>query len=110
MMRLMALAGSPPPRISSSGACPLSSRSSKRDLLPGTEQEGARSQQIPDRGHELQRIQRFPQERVGPGLDGLILEFQHGDRYDRHVAVLLEKAAQAEPHPPGYEHCDHDQR
>src|SRR5215471_8818456 len=97
MMRLMALAGSPPPRISSSGACPLSSRSPTRGLLAVSNQEGARPQQIPDRGHKLQRFQRFPQERIGPGFDGPILAFEHRDRDDRHVVVLFEEAAQGEP-------------
>src|SRR5207247_5134383 len=110
MMRLMALAGSPPPRTSSSGACPLSSRSSMRDLLPGTEQEGARSQQIPDRGHKLQRFQRFEQERISPGFDGPIPAFQHRYRDDRHVVVLFEKTAQAEPGPTRYQQFDHHQR
>src|SRR5215831_575223 len=110
MTRLMALAGSPPPRTSSSGSWPLSSRSPMRDLLLGTDQEGARSQQVPDRGHKLQRVQRLPQERISPGFDGLILAFQHGDRDDRHVVVLLEKAAQTKPRSPRYEYFDHDQR
>src|SRR5689334_8961375 len=103
MMRLMAVAGSPPPSTSSSGACPLCSRSATRDLLAVTGQEGARSQQIPDRGHELQRFQRFPQERIGPGLDGPIPAFEHRYRDDRHVVVLFEKTAQAEPRPPRYQ-------
>src|SRR5215471_11084736 len=103
MMRLMAFAGSPPPRTSSSGACPLSSRSSTRDLLRGTQQERARSQQIPDRGHKLQRFQRFAQERISPGLEGLSLAFQHRDGDDGDVVVLFEEAAQAEPGPPRYQ-------
>src|SRR5215831_11305542 len=110
MMRLMALAGSPPPRTSSSGACPLSSRSATQDLLAVSNQEGARPQQIPDRGHELQGFQRFPQERIGAGFDGPILAFEYRDRDHRHVVVLFEEAAQAEPGPPRYQQLDHHQR
>src|SRR5215470_12073573 len=110
MTRVMALTGSPPPKTSSSGACPLSSRSTTQGLLALIGQEGARSQQIPDRRYELQRFQRFPQERIGPGLHGPALAFQHRDRDDRYVVLLLEMPAQAEPGSPGYQQFDHHQR
>src|ERR1700756_3898406 len=106
MIKLMAFAGRPPPRTSSSGACPLSSRSLMADLLPPTEQERARSQQVPDRGHEQQRFQRFPQERISACVEGLIAAFQHRDRDNRHVIVLFEEPAQTEPRPAGYQQLD----
>src|ERR1700746_1515196 len=107
MMRLMALAGSPPPRTASSGSWPLSSRSLMKDLLAGAQQERARSQEISDCGHELQRFQRFHQERIGSRVHCLVPALQDRYRDDRHVVVLLESAAKTETGAARYQDLDH---
>src|SRR5215471_14971991 len=109
-MRVMAFPGSPPSSTASSDSWPLSSRSLMGHHLAGRRQERARSEKIPHLGYELQRLQRFPQKGIRPRVQGLVLAFQHRNRDDRHVVILLERTAETETGPARYQQFDHDER
>ena len=70
-------------------------------------QEGARPEQVLDGRDELQRIERFLQERVGAGCERLVARVERRDRQARRHSGFLQTPAQLGAGSAGDEQLDH---
>jgi hypothetical protein len=67
---------------------------------------GAGADQVADRRHELQGIERLDQERLGSGGQRLITRVDRGDGEDRHRTVVSCRAAQRQTCATGDQQID----